>query len=355
MTWKEILKDDFLKIKPVSKELYASIESLFILREVRKRNIKIEYVKDTDFIILSTKKTTRTLRIDRNALGYSYHAIKILSNKQQTKAFLTRNGISVCQGQEFPPSETKKIIQYFNRIKKPIVVKPAASTCNGESVHMNISSEDQLKKVLDRLVKFKYPSVVVEEQFSDAPEYRILATREKVCGIINRVPANVIGDGKHTIRELVKIKNSDYNRGDEYIDPKPLWKIIIDDIVLDHLTKQGLTLDTIIEKDKRVFLRANSNAGAGGDTIDYTDKAHPSVNKLALKIINSIPELPYVGIDLLSKDITKKQTKDSYVIIELNTDPGLRIHYFPMVGKMRDVAKDIVDISFPETKVDKKK
>lgn len=350
MKWNEILKDDFLKIKPFSKDLQPSVESLFILREARRRNIKIEYIKNTDFIILSTRKTTRTLRIDRNALGYSYHAIKILSSKQQTKAFLQRNDISVCQGQEFSPTENQKIIRYFDRIRKPVVVKPAASTCNGESVYMNISSKNQLEKVLDKLVKLKYPSVVIEEQFSNAPEYRILATREKVCGIINRVPANVIGDGKHTIKELVEIKNSDYNRGDEYIDPKPLWKIIIDDIVLDHLEKQGLTLNTVIEKDKKVFLRANSNAGAGGDTIDYTDKVHPSVNKLALKVINSIPELPYAGIDLLSKDITKKQTKDSYVIIELNTDPGLRIHYFPMVGKCRNVAKDIIDINFPETK-----
>ncbi|MGG0815607.1 hypothetical protein ABE142_23525 [Paenibacillus alvei] len=50
-------------------------------------------------------------------------------------------------------------------------------------------------------------------------EYRFLVTGDEVVGILHRVPANVVGDGIHTIEPLVHKKNKDPLRGRGYKTP----------------------------------------------------------------------------------------------------------------------------------------
>ena len=44
-------------------------------------------------------------------------------------------------------------------------------------------------------------------------DYRCLVIGGKVAAIAERVPASVVGDGAHTVRELVDIANADPRRG----------------------------------------------------------------------------------------------------------------------------------------------
>lgn len=37
----------------------------------------------------------------------------------------------------------------------------------------------------------------------------------------------------------------------------------------------------------------------------------------------------------MTEDISKKQDKDSYRIIEINTVPGVHMHYAPAIGKIK--------------------
>lgn len=104
-------------------------------------------------------------------------------------------------------------------------------------------------------------------------------------------------------------------------------------------------------RDQKIYLRKNSNLSTGGDSIDLTDETHPELKKIAVKAINAIPGLAYGGVDLMSsRDISKKPTKNSYIILEINSSPGISMHYDPIKGKTRDVAKDVIDLLFPETK-----
>lgn len=95
-------------------------------------------------------------------------------------------------------------------------------------------------------------------------------------------------------------------------------------------------------------MRKVSNVSQGGDAIDFTDQAHPSVIEIALKTIRAIPRLSFTGMDFMTKDITKPQTKDSYVIIEINDSPGFDIHDNPYQGKNRHAAREFLYLMFPE-------
>ena len=68
-------------------------------------------------------------------------------------------------------------------------------------------------------------------------EYRFLVIDDKVVGILHRVPANVIGDGEKSIRELVEIKNQDPLRGKGYVTP--LEKINLEENAELFLKQQG--------------------------------------------------------------------------------------------------------------------
>ena len=87
----------------------------------------------------------------------------------------------------------------------------------------------------------------------------------------------------------------------------------------------------------------------GGICEDYTDRVHPSVIEIGLEVLKAFPGLPYVGIDFMTNSIEKKQTDDSYRIIEINTVPGIHMHFRPAIGKSRNIAKYIVDMIYPET------
>lgn len=112
----------------------------------------------------------------------------------------------------------------------------------------------------------------------------------------------------------------------------------------------NLKLDSIPKVNEKVYLRANSNIATGGTCEDFTDKVHPSVIKICKKVLETFPGLPYAGIDFLCSDISKKQTKNSYIILEVNSIPGIKMHMYPSIGTSRNISKYIVDLMFPETK-----
>jgi cyanophycin synthetase len=104
-------------------------------------------------------------------------------------------------------------------------------------------------------------------------------------------------------------------------------------------------LDSIIPKNKKLFVRKNANLSTWGVSIDITDQIHPEIKRMAEQA-SKILWLYVCGIDYLSKDITKPLKQQHWWIIEVNHTPWLRWHHFPAIGKPRNVAKEILKIAF---------
>lgn len=326
-----------------------TISTQIIVNEARKRNIKVEDICSGKVVKLSHKGHEEYLCWQFMSSTSSV-AYEMANNKYLTKQVLKSAKISIATGDVFNKSQLEKALIFIKKIGFPVVVKPTNSS-HGNCVYTNISSKEEFIEQWQKVTQ-KFKNILIEKQFVGGTEYRVVASRDKVLGITNRVPANVIGDGVHTIRELIDIKNLDPRRGDDsYKDfKKPLVRIDIDDVVLTMLKKNNLTVNSIPAKGQQVFLRENSNLSTGGDSIDFTDKVHQSVKDIAVAVVNAIPGLSYGGIDFLSKDITKEQSQSDYIIVEVNPSPGIFMHHFPYEGISRNVAGEILDIAFPETK-----
>lgn len=318
------------------------LSTMIIVDEAVQRGIKYEIIHPR-LMVLLTHRNHKEYLYCQGCDGTGLIARAVCKDKELTKTFLRRAGISVPDGKSFKKEQPDEAFKYAENIGWPLVLKPLDGG-RGESVFANVQKDD-FYNIWSKIVA---KDVIIERKHH-GKEYRIWATKEKVGGIINRIPANVVGDGKSTIAQLVDIKNQDPNRGN-YGEPKPLKRILIDDAVIANLQSMNLTINSIVREGETVQLRDNSNLSTGGDSVDCFDEAHSSVFDLAIKAINSIPNLAYAGIDLMTQDITKPQTPDNHVIIEINDVPGIDGITFPAIGKPRNVAAEIINIMFPETR-----
>ena len=326
-----------------------SISSVLLAEEALERGIAVKYLNpyqdDEAFLELDYKKHKEFI-IGQRTSKTSLEAYWILENKELTKEFLRRNNISVAAGKVFGKDDFDKIIAYCDKIKFPVVIKPVTGA-HGNLVFIGLRN----KKDCDRAIKKIFQendNILVEKEFK-GKEFRFITTANKVFAVTYRDPANVVGDGVHNIRELIRIKNSDSRRGEK--NEKPLTKIKIDNITKQNLVEQNIKLDYILAKGRKIYLRKESNISTGGDSIDVTDIVHPELKKIAVTSVKVIPGLACAGVDLMSnRDISKKPTKNSYIIVELNSSPGIYPQHFPYQGKSRNVAGEIIDMLFPETK-----
>lgn len=338
---------NFTKNSPSGPVPFQRIDTAIqlILFEAEKLGILWRIVDDTDVIELNYRNQ---IKYFRNRAPSTTHipAAKICENKESTKAFLRKNGIAVTRGFVIHANDNTTLFrEIWDSLEKPLVIKPTHGT-HGDSVSVDIHSySDYLERVKIYFEKPQYEGGILVEEMFRAPEYRIMATREKVVAILERVPSSVIGDGVHSISELIEIKNKDPFRN---IAPDVYPQIKIDKDIIQNLSEQHKNSDSIPLKDEKVFLRKVSNVMAGGDTIDRTDQVHPSVKQIAIRAIQSIPGLSWGGIDFLSKNFSSVQENDTYRIIEINCAPEFDMHHFPMEGKPRPVAKEFLKLMFPE-------
>lgn len=326
-----------------------SQSTLTIARAAQELGVNFTEIPESRVMALEYKGTTRYLHmlIPSITSELAYH---LCHDKVATRSFLLQAGINIPRGYHLVKTDEPTYWdEVFDALQKPVVVKPTTGQ-QGSSIFMGINELERYHQAITQCFEFEGPvnhkaRILVEETFVGT-EYRVLATKDKVVGIINRQPANVVGDGQSTIQQLIDQKNADPRRSDNPHDA--LTKIKVDSHVQEYLTFQGLTLESVPAANQQIFLRRNSNISTGGDSIDVTDLAHPSVREICLKVMQALPGLYIAGIDFMTKDITQSQTSESYVVIEVNSSPGIIIHEQPYSGKPRAAAKEFIYILFPE-------
>ncbi|MDQ3008684.1 MAG: hypothetical protein M3Q81_03735 [bacterium] len=324
------------------KPLERSTEMVIAVAE--SRGYTVAQIPDTGLFEITTPEKTIVYK-PQILPSTNFSGYYLAANKNATKRVLERAKISVSPGFFIHRRSynAQLVNDIFATLTCPLVVKPNDAT-QGRGVYMNIISLPQLDEAVQEILtkaSGEDSGVVIEEQF-DGNEYRVLATPEKILGIIYRIPANVTGDGSSTIAQLIEVKNSDPRR---LPDPNAvLVTIKVDEVVTRHLREQGRSTDSVPAKDEVVYLRPNSNISTGGDSIDVTDTAHASVKEIALQTMACLPGLAIGGIDFMTKDITQAQSAPSYRILEVNSSPGFSIHQEPYQGTARDIATIYLDL-----------
>ncbi len=316
------------------------LSTQILINEAINREIEVELIdKNENFIRLRKGNHVEYIKQATKTSADTYISSLIMENKVVTKLVLEENEINVPKGISVESvEEAEKHIEMF--LNRDIVVKPK-STNFGEGVFIlkNIQSAHILTDAVEHALR--YDDSVLIEEFVSGKEYRFLVIGNEVPAILHRVPANVVGDGKHSIKELVDIKNQDPLRGKGYVTP--LEKINLGKVEEDYLALGERHFQTIPKENEIVYLRENSNISTGGDSIDFTDDILDEYKQIAIKAAKSVGA-KICGADIIIKNINEKPNASNYSIIELNFNPALHIHDFPYQGQNRHVEKKVLDL-----------
>lgn len=266
-----------------------------------------------------------------------YCSANIALNKYCMNKVLEKDGIPVPKAivlhvKEFEQGELEASIV---DLKFPLVAKPTKNGYRGRDVLCNIQTLGQLKHYLEKTFPY-YEYLTIEEFHAKLKSYRILVFNKHVIGVIRRYPAHVVGDGKHTIEELVGLTNVRRAKLND-----ALGNIVIDDECRIKLNELNLSVDYIPQQDERIFLAYTCNATRGGTFKSLGTQICKENSRLMIRAAARL-NLNIVGIDVECEDINVPIEQSRGVIIEMNVNPSVKIHEIPMSGIPTRVTKKIM-------------
>lgn len=326
-------------LKKVSQDAELGPSTSAIVDEARKRGIPVTRIGNGSLVRLGYGRHSRLVESTLTDSAACI-CVDISCNKQLTKFLLGEHQIPVPYG-KVVYSEISALM-VAKQIGMPVVIKPFDGN-QGKGVHLNLKTDEEIKAAFREASK--YSNGIIVEKYVKGCDFRILVVGGRVSAVSERRPAGVVGDGVHTIKQLVEIVNRDPNRGEQH--EKPLTKIKFDTVVMNVLKKNGMAAETIPANGQPVFLRENGNLSTGGIAIDCTDRIHPENVEIAVRAASAIG-IDIAGIDIVAEDISQPITETGGAVVEVNTAPGIRMHLYPSEGKPRNVARDIVDMLFPD-------
>ena len=264
-------------------------------------------------------------------------AESIGQDKDLTKRLLHAAGVPVPLGQ--PVDTIEEAWEVALKVGLPVVVKPQDGN-QGKGVTVNITDRAQLEEAYRNAADY---GTVMVERFLPGHDFRLLVVGDQLVAAARREPPQVLGDGQHTVRELVDQVNLDPRRGEGHATS--LTKICLDDIAVARLAAQNLTPESVPPKGQRVILRNNANLSTGGTATDVTDDVHPEVAARAVAAAQMVG-LHICGVDMVAETVLRPLEEQGGGFVEVNAAPGLRMHLAPSYGKPRNVGQAMVDRLF---------
>jgi len=216
----------------------------------------------------------------------------------------------------------------------PIVAKPTLETDCGYDVFCNIKNEQILIEYLNEVAE-KHQFISLETFEQGLTAYRVVVFFNKVIAVAQLDPACVVGDGKHTIAQLIEIENEKRINNTKYMS---ITTIEVDRECLNKLKEMNITLDYIPKAKEKIILCYTCNTGRGGTMISLGRSICPANATLlcnAAKLLN----LNVVGFDIICENIHRPIKKSRGFIIEANPNPDLELNELPIKGDGVPLAK----------------
>jgi cyanophycin synthetase len=309
-----------------------------LVRAAEERDIPWIRLNDRSLVQLGHGKFQR--RIQATITSETRHtAVEIASDKRLTNQILADLGLPVPrQARAYDPEEA---VEEAGRLGYPVVVKPLDGN-HGKGVSIGLRTAEQVRAAFKKAAY--YSSTVIVETFQEGNDYRILVVDGKLVAAAHRVPGHVVGDGWHTLAELVERVNQDPRRGVGH--EKVLTRLELDDQASRLIGEAGLTPASVLPEGQVFYLRSTGNLSTGGTSIDKTDAIHYDNRIMAERGVRALG-LDVGGVDFISPDISRSHKEVGGAVVEINAAPGFRMHTAPTEGIPRDAAGPVIDMLFP--------
>lgn len=271
---------------------------------------------------------------------YNPKGLEWMDNKGEMKKHFEKAGIKVARGGV--THFQKKALKIFNSLNKPVITKPNLGSRSRHTT-THLSNEIEFLKAF-KMARQLSPWVMIEEELSGYV-FRGTVIGGKLIAVLRREPAYVIGDGLHSVKELIEIENKNPLR------QGPIFhQLKLDQEAIKELNHWNQTENTIPKKDQIITLGQKTSRAVGGGITDMTSVIHPD-NKMMLEKIAEVLDDPLIGVDFIMDDASiswRDQPRSG--VIECNSAPFIDLHHYPLVGQPHNVASALWDIVYPESK-----
>lgn len=322
-----------------------STQMRLLRQAAHARNLGVETVSDE--LTLLTLDKERVAFFQGMCSRTRAVARRATNNKEWTKELLSRAGIHTPRGASFALGEMEDAWRFLASTGQPAVVKPIAGS-GGNGISTEIATREHFEQAWGIASATGAKTILVEE-YVGGNDYRVLVIGNAIRAVTQRIPAHLIGDGVHTVAELLKLKNA-ARRSNPYNGSK---LAVLTPMIRRNLARLGIDEATVIEKGRYLQLHTVANIGSGGDSRDVTDRVHPDWAPIAAKVRESVYDPVHVGFDLIAEDVAKPPSAQRWCVIEVNCNPDFGLQHFPSEGIPRDVAGALIEYLFPGCASDK--
>lgn len=268
----------------------------------------------------------------------------LVQDKYKTSSALREAGVASPNTVRFDATKSSfaEVADSAEMSGYPVVLKPQSGS-RGLGVLANLRNRDELKSAHEWLVDTFGARHFILEKFYEGGDHRVYVVGNTFVAAGLKIPAHVVGDGVHTISQLIAQKNRRRRR-----NPFHATALIERDYETDdYVAKAGFDYSSVPSAGVHVRLRGKANVSAGGDFEDRTNSLPQHIKDAAVKSVAAIPGLAAAGVDVLY-DPSKPRGED-YVVIELNSRAHIALNMYPNYGKGPDVPSILMDYYFPKS------
>lgn len=259
-------------------------------------------------------------------------AFQLCRDKFRLENFLSQMGILTLESKIFYEDQKKDAFNFIkSRNENKFVLKPL-NLAGGTGIELNVD-ENNFSDSWNNSIKIQkrnrvsQPSCIIQP-FIKGFDVRVSIIEGRFSAAVLRLPAHIVGNGKDSINDLIKRKNTERLKI-KYFNNK---SIKINEKLKSRLVKSNYTLHTILPNDEILVLTDISNLTLGGESIDITDIVSDKIKETAIKATAAIPGLYTAGIDFMTDNF---MNSEGY-IIEMNTNANHTIHHMPLKGKIQE-------------------
>jgi cyanophycin synthetase len=247
--------------------------------------------------------------------------IEVMADKALTYELFTRSGHPTPDHLVFDLSRLDEAEGFLRGRTEPVVVKPASGTGGGRGVTTGVATSAQFRRAARHAAGFN-AKLLVEEQLTGAC-YRLTYLDGEFVDAVRRDPPTVVGDGRSTIRDLMRRENLRRRHERPLSAMSPL---IVDGDCRNTLSRQGLSPAHRPGAGVRVVVKTAVNENSSRENHSVPAEIHPTILAAGAGLVRDLG-VRFAGLDLMSDDASQPYGQGRSFFTEINVNPGVHHHY----------------------------
>lgn len=246
---------------------------------------------------------------------------ELWQQKQLAKQYLS--GQAVNTSQAWIVNNRQELKQLYPTLKgKAVIVKNAVGDSKAQTQLFRLPpTQAELTRAFEE--QAKETTQVMIEQVVQGSVYRALVVNDEIISLVERIPANVVGDGRSTLKELINRKNARARAEFE--------TITLGEVERETLKAQGLKLESVIPRGIQVLLRYDATFNTGSQAYEVLDEVDSSYLTEIKRLAEAL-QLHDGALDIIIPNIYQPYTEQAQMtFLNAHAYPALALNEYVLL------------------------